>query len=115
MGVHLVRRRQVGFSFDAPVLAGVDLQALILSTTAIIAMFRFKTGVIRTLAACSAAGSCFASRGVLMISVSHFLLALGTMMPAAVWAQTIAFANSPVGTLPGENLLRRVAFAHVAC
>jgi chromate transporter len=46
----------LGFSFDAPVLASVDLWALILSTAAIVAMFRFKTGMIPTLAACSAAG-----------------------------------------------------------
>jgi chromate transporter len=45
-----------GFAFDAPVLASVDPWALALSAAAIIAMFRFKTGMIPTLAATSAAG-----------------------------------------------------------
>jgi chromate transporter len=48
--------RGVGLSFDAPVLASVDLWALLLSAAAVIAMFRFKVGMIPTLAACSAAG-----------------------------------------------------------
>jgi chromate transporter len=45
-----------GFSFEAPVLASVDPWALVLATAAIVAMFRFKAGMIPTLAACSAAG-----------------------------------------------------------
>jgi len=48
--------RGFGFSFDAPVLASIDLWALLLSAAAVIAMFRFKAGMIPTLAACSAAG-----------------------------------------------------------
>ena len=48
--------RSLGLSFDAPVLASVDLWALLLSAAAIVAMFRFKAGMIPTLAACSAAG-----------------------------------------------------------
>jgi chromate transporter len=59
--VHTVFRetwpvRGFGLSFDAPVLASVDLWALLLSAAAVIAMFRFKVGMIPTLAACSAAG-----------------------------------------------------------
>jgi chromate transporter len=38
------------------VLASVDLWALLLSIAAVIAMFRFKVGMIPTLAACSVAG-----------------------------------------------------------
>jgi chromate transporter len=45
-----------GFSFDAPMLASVDPWALLLSVAAAVAMFRFKAGMIPTLAACSAAG-----------------------------------------------------------
>jgi chromate transporter len=45
-----------GLSFDAPVLASVDPWALLLSAAAVVAMFRFKAGMIPTLAACSAAG-----------------------------------------------------------
>ena len=41
---------------DVPELASVRLPALILSACAVIAMFRFKLGVIPTLAACSLAG-----------------------------------------------------------
>ena len=45
-----------GLDFDMPVPSSVDLWALVLSVAAIIAMFRFKVGMIPTLAACSAAG-----------------------------------------------------------
>jgi chromate transporter len=48
--------RGLGFSFDAPVLASVDVWALLLSAAAIVAMFRFKVGMIPTLAATSAVG-----------------------------------------------------------
>jgi chromate transporter len=44
------------FSFDAPVLASINLWALLLSGAAIIAMFRFKIGMLPTLAATSVAG-----------------------------------------------------------
>jgi chromate transporter len=45
-----------GLSFNAPVPASVDPWALLLSMAALIAMFRFKAGMIPTLAACSVAG-----------------------------------------------------------
>ena len=48
--------RWYGVGFDMPVLASVNPWALILSAAAIFAIFRFKTGTIQTLAACSAAG-----------------------------------------------------------
>ncbi|MXQ13348.1 chromate efflux transporter [Microvirga makkahensis] len=48
--------RSFGLSFDAPVLASADVWALLLSAAAVITMFRFKAGMIPTLAACSAAG-----------------------------------------------------------
>jgi chromate transporter len=48
--------RDFGLSFERPVLASVNLWALLLSVAAILAMFRFKTGMIPTLAACSLAG-----------------------------------------------------------
>jgi chromate transporter len=44
------------FGFDAPVLTSVRVWALALSLAAIVAMFRFRAGMIATLAACSAAG-----------------------------------------------------------
>src|SRR5215211_4811489 len=40
--------RGYGFSFDMPVLTSVDLWALALSVAAIIAIFRFKAGMIQT-------------------------------------------------------------------
>jgi chromate transporter len=43
-------------AFDAPVLTSVNVWALLLSTAAVVAMFRFKVGMIPTIAACSAAG-----------------------------------------------------------
>ena len=45
-----------GFSFDIPILSTVDPWAVLLSIAAMIAIFRFKVGMIPTLAACSAAG-----------------------------------------------------------
>ena len=48
--------RGYGLSFDAPVLATADPWALALSLAAIIAIFRFKIGMMWTLAACSAIG-----------------------------------------------------------
>ena len=44
------------FSFDAPVWESVNFWALLLSSAAIIAMFRFKSGMLLTLAATSIAG-----------------------------------------------------------
>jgi chromate transporter len=43
-------------SFDAPRLTSVDWFALALSIAAAVAIFRFKTGMIPTLAACCGAG-----------------------------------------------------------
>src|SRR5215212_659466 len=43
-------------NFDAPVLTSISPWALLLSVAAVIAMFRFKVGMIPTIAACSAAG-----------------------------------------------------------
>jgi chromate transporter len=48
--------RGYGFAFDAPVLASVDAWALVLSVAAAVAIFRFKAGMMITLAACSLAG-----------------------------------------------------------
>jgi chromate transporter len=48
--------RGFGFAFDAPVLASVDPWALLLSIAAAVAIFRFRAGMIQTLAACSIAG-----------------------------------------------------------
>jgi chromate transporter len=45
-----------GLSFDAPVLASVNPWALALSAAALLAVFRFKAGLFRTLAGCAAAG-----------------------------------------------------------
>jgi chromate transporter len=48
--------RGYGFAFDAPVPASVDPWAAALSLAAAIAIFRFKVGMMPTLAACSLAG-----------------------------------------------------------
>jgi chromate transporter len=54
---HEVRAvRGFGFAFDMPVPASVDPWALALSIAAIVAIFRFKLGMITTLLACSAVG-----------------------------------------------------------
>ena len=48
--------RTAGLSFDAPVLGSVNLWALVLAVGAAVAIFRFKLGMLTTLAACCAAG-----------------------------------------------------------
>jgi chromate transporter len=48
--------RGFGLSFDAPVVASIDPWAVALSLAAMIAIFRFKAGMIQTLLACSATG-----------------------------------------------------------
>jgi chromate transporter len=60
-GIHTVFRevwpvRGFGLHFDAPVPSSVDPWALALSLATILAMFRFKLGMLPTLAAASAAG-----------------------------------------------------------
>jgi chromate transporter len=57
--------RAFGLRFDAPVLSSVNGWALALSAAAIVAIFRFKAGMIRTLAACSAVGIALHLMGVL--------------------------------------------------
>ena len=59
--IHTVFRETVPvrlfpLSFDAPRLASVDAFALALSVAAAVAIFRFKVGMIPTLAACCGAG-----------------------------------------------------------
>jgi len=53
------------FSLDAPVWASVDIWALLLSAAAIVAMFRFKLGMVPTLAATSAAGLALHAAGMI--------------------------------------------------
>jgi chromate transporter len=48
--------RVLGLALDVPILASVDLPALVLTLAALLAVFRFKVGMIPVLAACSAAG-----------------------------------------------------------
>ena len=57
--------RGFGVGFDAPVLASVDPWAALLSLAAVVAMFRFKVGMIPALAACSAAGIALYAVGAL--------------------------------------------------
>jgi chromate transporter len=56
--------RSYGLSFDMPAFASVDPWALALSIAAIIAIFRFKVGMITTLLACSAVGIALHLAGV---------------------------------------------------
>ena len=48
--------RGFGFSFDVPVIGSFEPWTILLSLVAMIAIFRFKAGMIPTLLACSAAG-----------------------------------------------------------
>jgi chromate transporter len=59
--IHTVFRQTIPvrafpFSFDAPSLMSADVWALALSVAAAIAIFRFKVGIMQTLALCCAAG-----------------------------------------------------------
>jgi chromate transporter len=68
--IHTVFRETVpvrghGFAFDTPIVASVNPWALALSLAAMIAIFRFKTGMLPTLAACSAAGIALYLAGII--------------------------------------------------
>jgi chromate transporter len=68
--IHTIFRETVpvrgyGLSFDAPLPAGADLAALALAAAAVLAIFRFKFGMLWTLAASCAAGIVLFSLGVL--------------------------------------------------
>jgi chromate transporter len=52
-------------SFDAPRLSSVNLWALVLSVAAIVAIFRFKMGMIATLIGCCSAGLLLYATGAL--------------------------------------------------
>jgi chromate transporter len=65
--IHTVFRTTVvvgeyGLSFDAPVLSSVDLWSLALSVAAASAIFRFRVGILQTLA-----GSCLAGMGLFLL------------------------------------------------
>src|SRR4029079_7880339 len=69
--IHTVFREVRAFqghllNFDAPVLASIDPWAFGLSLAAAIAVFRFKAGMLPTLAACSAAGVALHFTGLIL-------------------------------------------------
>jgi chromate transporter len=57
--------RAFGVGFDAPVLASINIWAAALSVAAVIAVFRFKAGMLPTLVACSLAGVTFYLAGAI--------------------------------------------------
>jgi chromate transporter len=57
--------RAFPLSFDAPVFSSVDVWALVLSVAGAIAIFRFRVGMIQTLAASCAAGIALYLAGVI--------------------------------------------------
>jgi len=57
-----------GLSFDAPVPASLDVWSLILALAAAIAIFRFKAGMIPTLAGSCAAGVAFYAVGLVTVT-----------------------------------------------
>jgi chromate transporter len=61
----VVTVRGYGFAFDAPVATSVNHWALILSAAALTAIFRFKAGMLPTLAACAAAGTALYLAGII--------------------------------------------------
>jgi chromate transporter len=63
---HATPFRGFGISFDLPALTSVDAWALGLSLAAMVAIFRFKTGTLQALLACSAAGIVFYLAGAIL-------------------------------------------------
>jgi chromate transporter len=68
--VHTVFRQTIPIrifplSFEAPIFTSVDGWALVLSIAAAVAIFRFKVGMIPTLAACCLAGVCLYLAGAI--------------------------------------------------
>jgi chromate transporter len=59
------RVKGLGLSFDVPIVSSADPWALLLSVAAMIAIFRFKVGMIQTLLACSAVGVVLHLAGVI--------------------------------------------------
>lgn len=57
--------RALAFGFDAPVVASLDAWAMALSAAALVAVFRFRAGVLPTLLACSAAGMALHVAGII--------------------------------------------------
>jgi chromate transporter len=60
--------RDFGFTFDWPLMASINPWALALSTVAVIAVFRFKAGLLQTLAASAAAGAALYAIGLISVA-----------------------------------------------
>jgi chromate transporter len=60
--------RKLGFAFDIPVLASINPWALLLSISAVIAIFRFKAGLLQTLAASAAGGAALYAIGLISVA-----------------------------------------------
>jgi chromate transporter len=52
----LARATFAGIAVDVPVWASLNIAALVLTLAAMLALFRFKAGIVPVLAACAAAG-----------------------------------------------------------
>jgi chromate transporter len=52
----LIEVSSFGMSVDVPILSSVNVASLVLTMGALIAVFRFKVGMLKVLAACSLAG-----------------------------------------------------------
>jgi chromate transporter len=61
----VVAVRGYGFSFDAPKVTSVDPWALVLALAALLAVFKLRSGMLPTLAACSAAGLALYLTGII--------------------------------------------------
>ena len=60
--------RKFGFAFDWPLMASINAWALALSIAAVIAVFRFKAGLLQTLAASAAAGATLYAIGLISVA-----------------------------------------------
>jgi len=59
--------RSPGLAFDLPLPSSVDPWAALLTIGAIVAIFRFKAGMLHTLAASAAAGAALYAAGVIFV------------------------------------------------
>lgn len=113
--IHAVFRQtipvhQFGLSFDWPVLASVDIWALLLAVAAVLAILRFGIGMIPTLTGCAAAGILFYLVGIVapaptstapsraaggpQMTIASFLKALGAKGNASSGVYPFAIARA---------------------
>jgi len=92
-------RHAFGMVLQAPVLTTLNVVSLILSITTMIAIFRFRVGMIRTLFGCSAAGLLIG-----LFSGDGDAVKLAQTLKAALASSNTPLIEPPVSTPPAIDL-----------